>query len=262
MVMSRYQAFAEHLGKHPNIHVLLGHGVKKIEADGESYSTVKCANGKTFNTEKVVIAVPLGVLKKEAIEFSPKLPEWKGEAIEKLQMGNVCKILIVPRKNFNITDKEHYIGVVADDVNKRGAATYFFNIASFAKMPAYMTFGLGQNSDELEEMPEAQLKHLIANRLGAITDGVSPNDFDIVRSSWRGNENFGGAYTYSAVNTYPKHWENMAKPVFSSGWYFCGEHTNSKYRGTVHGGYLSGVHTAEYILDEVSEQKWKYADRS
>ncbi len=65
------------------------------------------------------------------------------DAIEKLEMGNCCKILIVPRKNLNITDKEQYIGVVANDVNKRGAATYFINIASFAKMPAYMTFGLG-----------------------------------------------------------------------------------------------------------------------
>jgi hypothetical protein len=55
-------------------------------------------------------------------------------------------------------------------------------------------------------MPEAQLKQLIASRLSAITDGVSPNDFDILRTSWRGDENFGGAYTYSAVDTYPKHW--------------------------------------------------------
>ncbi len=64
MVMSRYQAFAEHLAKHPNINVLLGHGVKRVEADGESYSTVKCANGKTFHSKKVVVAVPLGVLKR------------------------------------------------------------------------------------------------------------------------------------------------------------------------------------------------------
>jgi hypothetical protein len=87
------------------------------------------------------------VLKRHAIKFSPELPGWKHEAIEKLKMGNVCKILIIPKKNLKINDKEQYIGVVANDVNKRGAATYFFNIASFAKMPAYMTFGLGQNSD-------------------------------------------------------------------------------------------------------------------
>lgn len=54
----------------------------------------------------------------------------------------------------------------------------------------------------------------------------------------------------------------MAKPIFTNGWYFCGEHTNSKYRGTVHGALLSGRHASGYIQDGVNENQWKYADRS
>jgi hypothetical protein len=64
-------------------------------------------------------------------------------------MGNVCKILIVPKKYINITDSDNYIGVVSSDVDKRGAATFFLNFASLAKIPAYMTFGLGPNANEL-----------------------------------------------------------------------------------------------------------------
>lgn len=41
----------------------------------------------------------------------------------------------------------------------------------------------------------------------------------------------------------------MAKPVFENHWYFCGEHTTSKYRGTVHGAYLSGVSAAKWIKE-------------
>jgi hypothetical protein len=62
-------------------------------------------------------------------------------------MGNVCKVLIIPKKNFKISDKEQYIGVVANDVTKRGAATYFLNLVYLAKIQAYMTFGLGPNAD-------------------------------------------------------------------------------------------------------------------
>jgi len=40
----------------------------------------------------------------------------------------------------------------------------------------------------------------------------------------------------------------MAKPIFDTNWYFCGEHTHSKYRGTVHGAYLSGEDTAKSII--------------
>lgn len=54
----------------------------------------------------------------------------------------------------------------------------------------------------------------------------------------------------------------MAKPVFSNGWYFCGEHTHSKYRGTVHGAYMSGISVAKDIQNHANEQKWKYAGKS
>lgn len=121
-------------------------------------------------------------------------------------MGNVCKILIVPNKKIKVEDKEQYIGVVANDVDKRGAATYFLNIQSLAKLPALMTFGLGPNSDELENMPTAQLKQLITKRLRIFVNGIHENDFDIVRSSWRSNPNFGGAYTYAPVDSSAKDW--------------------------------------------------------
>ena len=62
-------------------------------------------------------------------------------------MGNVCKVLIVPKRDLRIVDTTNYIGVVDDDVNKRGAATYFLNLLSLAQVPAYMTFGLGPNAD-------------------------------------------------------------------------------------------------------------------
>jgi hypothetical protein len=101
-------------------------------------------------------------------------------------MGNVCKILVIPKKIINVTDVDQYIGVVSSNVSKRGAATYFLNIASLAKVPAYTTFGLGPNADELENMSEPSLKQLIADKMSVFAeDDVSSNDFDIVRSSWR-----------------------------------------------------------------------------
>lgn len=52
----------------------------------------------------------------------------------------------------------------------------------------------------------------------------------------------------------------MAKPIFNYNWYFCGEHTTYRYRGSVHGAYLSGVHTGQNIIGEVKEGDWIYAD--
>ena len=99
-----------------------------------------------------MIAVPLGVLKSHNIRFTPNLPEEKEEAIRSIHFGNVCKILIT-LKGKKIDHKEHYIGVVENNVEMRGRATYFLNLTSVANIPAVMTFGLGANADELETMP-------------------------------------------------------------------------------------------------------------
>jgi hypothetical protein len=52
----------------------------------------------------------------------------------------------------------------------------------------------------------------------------------------------------------------MAKPIFDQHWYFCGEHTTSKYRGSVHGAYLSGITTAKWIKSKVNGSNWFYPD--
>ena len=112
-------------------------------------------------------------------------------------------------------------------------------------------------------MPENALKELIAKRLRVFGDkSFSTDDFDIVRTNWRKNPNFRGTYSYSGVKTKPRHWENMAKPIFENSWYFCGEHTHSKYRGTVHGAYLSGIDTAKSIIEEYDNGDWKYKAKS
>jgi monoamine oxidase len=54
----------------------------------------------------------------------------------------------------------------------------------------------------------------------------------------------------------PKHWRDIAEPVFERGWYFCGEHTHSKYRGTVHGAYLSGIDAASALMQNIKEDDW------
>lgn len=64
LVTSRYQAWPEYLARHSNIKVLLNHSVVEVNSKNQNESTVKCANGKRFTTRKVVIAVPLGALKR------------------------------------------------------------------------------------------------------------------------------------------------------------------------------------------------------
>ena len=77
---------------------------------------------------------------------------------------------------------------------------------------------------------------------------VKANDFDIIRSNWRTNPNFGGAYSFPGVQTNLTHWDDIAKPLQNRNWFFAGEHAYGKYRATVHGSYISGEVAAKKIL--------------
>jgi len=87
-------------------------------------------------------------------------------------------------------------------VNCRGLGTYFLNLKAVAGLPSLMTFGLGGNADEAENMPEAELKKLLAKRISAFAKrNISPNEFKMYRTKWRGDQNFQGVYAYGSVTT-------------------------------------------------------------
>jgi monoamine oxidase len=122
-----------------------------------------------------------------------------------------------------------------------------------------MTFGLGANADDIEALPEPQLKELIASRFRVFADeSFTVNDFDIYRTHWRHDPNFGGTYSYLRITTDTEHYAAMAKPIFNCSWHFCGEHTHCNFRGSVHGAYFSGLDSADAILRNLNEHNWEY----
>lgn len=110
-------------------------------------------------------------------------------------------------------------------------------------------------------MNEKELQHLIANRVNQFADNqVKPDQIITKRTSWRGNPNFGGSYSYPRVGCSYKEYEALARPLFDNGWYFCGEHTTCRYRSTVHGAFLSGIAVSNCILKNVGHKNYEYFD--
>ncbi len=137
----------ETLASQARFDIYLNQKIQKISWN-EDHNEIVCQGGITVYAKNVVVSVPLGVLKANSIKFEPSLPDWKLEAIKSLGFGNVCKILLdFPNMDF-LDSKSHYIGVVSEDVSKRGLGTYFLNLNAIAGVSALMTFGLGDNADE------------------------------------------------------------------------------------------------------------------
>lgn len=90
-----------------------------------------CLNGRSFKADYAAITVSLGVLKSKIIEFAPKLPEPKIEAIEKIGFTNYHKIHLEFEEVF--WEKE------ADFIVCESGG-FYKNVAKYLKKPVLFFF--------------------------------------------------------------------------------------------------------------------------
>ena len=64
------------------------------------------SDGCSYHGDRVVVTVPLAVLKKGMIEFSPPLPEKKVQAIHMLGAGQVEKVCISPFVTYYVWSRQ------------------------------------------------------------------------------------------------------------------------------------------------------------
>ncbi len=147
-VTSGFQKVAQHLVEKYKIPVQLNHKVIDVNYSATNQkTTVTCEKGTKFTADYVVINVPLGVLKKKTLKFTPKLPEEKLKAIERIGFGNLCKVLVSFPRKVPWNREANYIAVVPYKINERGLFTQFVNLDAVAGVPAVLTFGSGNNAD-------------------------------------------------------------------------------------------------------------------
>lgn len=217
----------------------------KVNSLDYSGSTIQVGtNGETFSADFVVVTVPLGVLKKDLIVFSPSLPEGIQNAVNELNMGSVNKFLCVWDKAF--WDKElQYVGYTP---STKGKFNYFLNASKFIDANALMTFAFGDYSDRTESMSDAEIQDEIMTHLRSIYGENTPAPNTLLRTQWQSNEYAFGAYSFATNGARSTAFEAFEESIDQK-LFFAGEHTIHDYRGTVHGAYLSGVREAEKIAE-------------
>jgi monoamine oxidase len=202
------------------------------------------ANGNTIEADYVLVTVPLGVLKNNAISFMPALPVAKQNAIQNTKIGNVNKFLLTWNTAFWDTTVQ-YVGYTPE---MKGKFNYFMNVKKFLPSTnGLMTFALGNYATVTEAMTDTQIIAEIMLHLKAIYGNNIPNPTNMLRTKWGQNINAFGAYSYSTNGTTTADFDTMQTEVDNK-LFFAGEHTEKAYRGTVHGAYLSGIREADKII--------------
>jgi len=236
IITNGYDNVANYLAK--KLDVRLNTKVRSIDYSNETISIITDNGG--YSADMVLVTVPLGVLKKGIINFTPGLPEYTQNVINKLEMGAVNKFLLVWDKPFWNKDLQ-YVGYTPEE---KGKFNYFLNVNKFASTNALMTFAFGEYSRTTEQMTDQEIIDEIMTHLKNIYGNDIPDPINMLRTKWNQNPYSYGAYSFATNGLRSDAFEVFEEPI-NNKVFFAGEHTIVEYRGTVHGAYLSGIREAK-----------------
>ncbi|WP_367606975.1 FAD-dependent oxidoreductase [Legionella sp. W05-934-2] len=224
--------------KSKKIPILFHQGVRRIDYSGNVIH-VDTDKGH-FQAKKVLITVPLGVLKANKIQFSPNLPIEKQQAIRQLEMGIYDKLYL--KFDHVFWDRGHeWIGLLPKQKE------YGFNIFNFYKytmQPILLVFISGQLAHEKgrESLTSWAMKHL-----RTLYGNDIPEPTSTMQTNWADDPNTLGSYSYLPYQYDAGLYQIMANPVTEK-LFFAGEATSTTDPSTIHGAYLSGLRAADEIL--------------
>ncbi len=240
IVASGYQSIVAMLAQ--KLTIKLNNIVTKIDYTNEVIK-ISTTQGE-FKADIVLVTVPLGVLKKGAIQFLPALPAKKLAAIQQVGVGSVNKVALLFDKPFwNI--QVQYIGHVSE---VKGKYNYFINMRTISEANVLVTFGFGDYGKELDTQTDAEIEKDVMVVLRKIYGNEIPNPKKILVTRWGKDEFTHGCYSFMTSKTKPQDYKTLGESVDDK-LFFAGEHTSVAYRATVHGAYLSGLEAAKSIYE-------------
>lgn len=228
-----FQQFSRHIPIH--LHQI----VQQIDYADDDVRVI--TQKDTYHAKRVIITVPLGVLKANKIIFHPSLPKEKSNAIAQLKMGNYEKLYLLFDKVFWDKNKE-WIGMLPKNEEE---AFNIFNYYKYTKKPVLIVFTAGKLARDREK--KGHLKEWAMHHLRTIYGVNIPEPIKVKQSHWINDPFTLGSYSYLPINVDKNVVALLAKPVADK-LYFAGEATSTTDPSTVHGAYLSGLRAAHEIL--------------
>jgi monoamine oxidase len=219
--------------------VRLGEVVRTIEArhDGIRVETSKGVH----EADHAIVTLPLGVLKKGSVAFSPPLPARKQGAIDRLAMGALNKIgLVFPHAFW--PKEPHFLGYMSA---RRGELPVFLNLHRALEKPALIAFVTGRYSKQIADLPDQEVEANVMRVLRSMYGPQIPSPTRLIRTHWERDPFAFGSYVHIPRGAERSDMDILAEPVGRL--HFAGEATHSVHNGYVHGAILSGRREAQRI---------------
>lgn len=216
--------------------------VQRISHD-ETGVTVVTQNGE-FQADRVLVTLPLGVLKSGKILFDPPLPQEKQSAIQQMGVGVLNKVYLRFAEPFWEKQPE-WLAYLSEN---RGEWSEWFNIYHYVDQPILLAFNAADFGTALEAWTDEEIIEEAMNVLHTIFNDDIPDPESVQITRWIADPFAKGSYSFPAVGAPANARDILAQPV-GNRLFFAGEATSSDYPSTVHGAYMSGLREAERIQE-------------
>jgi len=236
-----YSAIPQSLAQ--GLSIRFGQVVNRIstQATGVTVQT----QASTFTADKLVVTLPLGVLKTGRVQFLPALPAAKRTAISKLGMGVLNKCVLRFNRAF-WPGQYDWLGFIPG-ANAKGQWAEWISLLRPLGQPVLVGFNAADFGRQIEAWTDRQIVASAMLTLRQIYGSQIPEPVGYQITRWVSDPFSAGAYSYVPVGATSRTRDALAASVGGQ-LFFAGEATHRQYPATVHGAYLSGLRAAQEVI--------------
>jgi len=200
------------------------------------------AQSGTFEADRCIVTLPIGVLKRGDVEFSPPLPAAKQTAIAAIGLGVLNKVYL----QFPTVFWQHSPDWINYISQAKGQFSAWLNLYRSTGKPILAAFNVGNFARKLETFSDEQIVDRAMQTLRLMYSTTTPDPIDAQITRWFADPFSRCSYSSPAVGMTAETRADLASPIRDRV-FFAGEATHSDYPSTVHGAYLSGQREAKRI---------------
>ena len=224
--------------------ILLNTIVSKIDYS-QSEIIITASNNRLFNADKVIITVPIPILKSGDIQFIPALQNEKTNAFSKIGMDAGMKVFLKFSNKFfdqNIIGGTICAAYADDSIGKAQSDNIL------------LAFIMGDQAAYLTALAnDTAITNALLQELDLMYNGQATTSFIASHvENWTTNPFVKGAYSYSTVGMGDA--RKIATQAISKKLYFAGEAMNiNGHHQTVHGAVETGYREVINILNDIKK---------
>lgn len=199
---------------------------------------------QAYFADRVVVTLPLGVLKRGDVAFDPALPAAHQGAIARIGNGLLNKIILAFNRPF-WPPETHYLRSLS--ATRDNAAPEIVSLQPHLAVPVLVALVGGSAAQRIEMLPDAAQVDLVMQALRRMYGGSVSNSVETRVTRWSRDIYARGSYSFLPVGASLDDHAALSRPI-AGRIFFAGEAATTEAPSYAHGALLGGRRAAREVM--------------